>query len=215
MRFAVFAPYWGADEKRERNWRIVRRQFAVWGWDVTHSDLGQDRARARNEAARSCEWDVGLFCDADILLGSRQQGEAALFRAYTTGAYTVAYSTLHYLTEEGSEAVERGFSPENAAYDESVALTWECCFAVRRDVWDEVGGFDERFVGYGHQGTAFYYAASTLAGRARITGTAFHLAHDLVDRDAEPNFLANTELCERYRAASGSSTAMRGLLGKR
>lgn len=213
MNFAVFSPYWGSDRKRARNWRLVRHQFRTWGWPLYTAGL--PHVRPRNAAAAKTDWDVGLFIDADILLAQRSQAEAALFRAFTTGAYTVAYSNLRYLTEDGTRYVVDGHEPINADYEESVGLTWECCFAIRRDLWERVGGFDERIIGYGGPTTAFYYAASTLGGRERIPGTAFHLAHRPVNRSSEKHFSANMRIVERYREAVDNPKAMAEVLAER
>lgn len=220
MKAVILVPYRSDGAERERNWKIAKDRWkellpipTFYGNSETEEF---ERAHARNQAARLAgDWDVALFADADIILRSIQQAEAAIMRCYRTGAYTVAYSTLHYLTEDGTKYVSIEGSLSRADYDETVMHTWECCFAVRRDVWDEVGGFDERFSGYGGQGLSFYYAASTLAGRERIAGTAYHLAHKLVDRTQEPHFLENMELCARYQAAVDNQHAMRLILGER
>lgn len=220
MRAVILVPYRPDGPERARNWRIVQERWKKLLPIPTFygdADTPQfERAHARNEASRLAgDWDVALFADADIALRNVQQVEAAIMRCYRTGAYTVAYSTLRYLTEDGTKYVSIGGDLAKADYDETVMHTWECCFAVRRDVWDEVGGFDERFHGYGGQGIAFYYAASTLAGRERITGTAFHLAHELVDRSQDPHFLKNMEICARYQAAVDDPRAMRAVLEER
>lgn len=220
MRAVVLIPYRPAGFERMRNFKFVSRWWQGHGWPIVVGDSLTpqfERAQARNIAAREAgEWDVALFCDADIFLNRIDQAEAAILRCYRTGAYTVAYSHLHYLTEDGTRNVFRvGVDPTHFDWDEVVAHTWECCFAVRRDVWDEVGGFDERFLGYGGQVAAFFYAAGTLAGRERIYGSAYHLAHPLVNRDLESNFEANCRLADRYREAVDDPAAIREILRER
>jgi hypothetical protein len=217
MKAVILVPFKTDSGPRLRNWMHARSLWAELDLDIEEATTDPfERAASRNLAAANAgDWDVALFADADILLGSPDQADAAIMRCYRTGAYTVAYSHLRYLTEEGTESVVNGKAANFADTDESVGLTWECCFAVRRDIWDETGGFDERFRGWGGQVSAFFYAAATFGGRERIHGSAYHMAHPLVDRALEPHFQANCELAERYKAAVDDPAAMREILKER
>lgn len=223
MKAVILAPFRPGPE-RTRNWQIAHSFWSRLGLPVFTADTwGKEpfeRTVARNRAANLAgAWDVALFTDADIFLADISQAEAAIMRTYRTGAYTVAYTSLCYILEDRVEDVRKevthGHPPSYVDWEESVALTWECCFAVRRDTWDQIGGFDERFRGYGGQVAAFFYAYATFGGRERIPGTAYHLPHELVDRKTDPHFKANTKLAERYRAAVDDVDAMREILGER
>ena len=218
MKAVILVPFRTDNAEREANWNNVRENLAVVGIPIVEgNNTGRvfEGARARNIASdQAGHWDVALFCDADILV-PRQQIEAALARSYLTGAYVVAYSHLHYLTRRGTNQRLKGTYPNDCDSDEAVGLTWECAFAVRRDVWDQVGGFDERFCGYGGQVAAFFYAYATFGGRSRINGNAFHLDHPLVDRSKEAHFEENKQLAEHYRAAVDDIDAMREILRER
>lgn len=219
MNAAILVPYRTDSGPRARNWRYARSQWKKMGIPIYTGDAGAlafQRAAARNHAATLAgDWEVALFADADILLSSREQAEAAIMRAYLTGAYTVAYTELHYLTSRGTRETIAGDHPLACESDEVVTHTWECCFAVRRDFFDYVGGFDERFLGWGGQVAAFFYAYGTFAGRERISGQAFHMAHPLVDRTKDPHFSANWDLVERYRLAVDDKAAMNAMLEER
>jgi glycosyltransferase involved in cell wall biosynthesis len=218
MKAVILVPWRTDNGPRARSWANVRENLATVGVPIVEgNNIGRvfERARARNIAADNAgEWDVALFCDADIL-APRQCIEAALMRSYLTGAYVVVYSHLRYLTRQGTEERLNGRYPEECETDEETSLTWECAFAVRRDIWDEIGGFDERFRGWGHQVAAFFYAYATFGGRSRINGIAYHLDHPLVDRSLEPNFQANAERAERYKAAVDDPQGMRKILEER
>lgn len=220
MKAVILVPFRPDLGERSRNWSIARQYWARMDLPIfegNNSGRIFERARARNVAAANAgNWDVALFADADIVLDSREQAEAAIMRSYLTGAYTVAYSTMRHVTKAGTQAWEK--SPGlmgDPEWDEEVGLTWECCFAVRRDIFDEVGGFDERFRGYGSQVAAFFYAYATFGGRARIDGLAYHLNHELVDRSKEKHFEENQILAERYLAAVDNTRAMRKILEER
>jgi hypothetical protein len=220
MKSVILAPFRGDDAERTRNWSYAKEQWAKLALPIAVGDSRGShfgRAAALNTAAgRAGDWDVALVTDADIALGSTDQANAAIMRAYRTGAYTVAYSVLNYLSDLGTGQLILGDDPSDCSFDSpSIGLTWECCFAVRRDVWDEVGGFDERFDGYGGQGLAFYYAAATFGGRERIVGAAYHMSHPLVVREADPHFPDNVALVARYLEAADDPTAMREVLAGR
>lgn len=215
MKAVILVPYRSDGGIRQKLWENVYANLATVGIPICVGDnTGRtfERARARNVAAMNAgDWDVAFFCDADFL-APRSGIEAALMRSYITGAYVVAYSHLRYLSALGTKQRLEGEYPDFCHYAEETGHTWECAFAVRRDIWDTVGGFDERFKGYGGQVAAFFYAYATFGGRDRINGLAFHLDHPLVDRSKEKNFQANVELAERYKAAVDDIPAMREIL---
>lgn len=48
-------------------------------------------------------------------------------------------------------------------------LSWSCCIAVPRPVWDDLGGFDERFRGWGFEDMAFQSVVLGLYGAERVS----------------------------------------------
>ena len=215
MNVAVCVPYRPADEQRERNWRYVRDWWD--GWDVHTGDSGTEAfscGSSRNRAAEAAgDWDVAIFTDADVVLGDHAQAEAAVELAAKTGSFVVAYSVLHYLSPiQTRHVIEDGLPLASSSPTRSVGLTWINTFAIRRDLWDEVGGYDERFVGYGMEDIAFYHAAGTLGGAARNPGPLYHLDHPGRPEDTNP---ANWGLNNLYGYASGDVEAMRKVLAER
>ncbi|KUG58679.1 glycosyltransferase family 2 protein [Nesterenkonia jeotgali] len=75
------------------------------------------------------------------------------------------------------------------------ALFWSLSFAVRRDVWEHIGGFDEAYTGYGAEDTDFSWRARargvelTWVGGAR----AYHQHHPVSRPPVEhlPDILRN------------------------
>lgn len=220
MKAVILVPFRPDGAERDRNWDFARKVWHELGLPIFAVDSNQgpsfDGANARNIAAKTAgDWDVALYADADVVLESLDQADAAIMRCYRTGAYTVAYSHLSYMTAEGTtNAIERDFISPNDWVD-AIAMTWECCFAVRRDIFDQVGGFDEGFRGWGYQVQAFFYAYGTFGGRERIEGRLFHLDHPLVDRTREPHLDDNQQLAARYLSVVDDQAAMRDLLAER
>jgi hypothetical protein len=81
-----------------------------------------------------------------------------------------------------------------------------------RSTWENVGGVDPRFVGWGGEDIAFGWALDTLAGpHTNLGAPLYHLWHPLaVDRrKASPE---TDRLAGRYAEANGKPEAMRALI---
>ncbi len=79
-------------------------------------------------------------------------------------------------------------------------------YVIRRDVYERLGGQDERFRGWGGEDDAMSIKVAKLCTRVGIVrdGLAFHLHHP---RHAalpvtDPDYLRNVELLREYAAAS-------------
>lgn len=78
----------------------------------------------------------------------------------------------------------------------------------------DMGGFNERFEGWGYEDRGLVYAADTLIGpHHRISGAVFHLWHPESHETTEgqPNIEANRQLAEQMAAAQGNRELMREL----
>lgn len=95
--------------------------------------------------------------------------------------------------------------------------TYSGIFAVNTDLWDEVGGFDERFIGWGYEDWAFMWSCMTLGGIERAPGHCVHLWHPRKHEEeaGQPHYKDNEALFFRYRDAAGDPVAMRALLAER
>lgn len=84
---------------------------------------------------------------------------------------------------------------------------------VRRDAFEAVGGYDERFIGWGWEDTSLAAALWTMVGPAsRLYGEVYHLWHPL-----DPLRFSNKPnraLGRRYTTAMGDPEAMRAILGE-
>lgn len=75
------------------------------------------------------------------------------------------------------------------------SLFWSLSFAVRREVWERLGGFDEEFVGYGAEDTDFGWRARHAGVGLSWIGSAraYHQHHPVSDPPVEhvDDILAN------------------------
>lgn len=202
MRAVILVPWRPSTPERVTIWKHVRTELSKTGLPIFATDSPGEWSRsvALNRAAKR-NWDVAYVTDADKAVESPAQILHALATAYYTGRYTKAADILYYLDEHGDIGEE--------------VKTWEDQFAIRRDRWDELGGFDERFVGYGYQGIAFVAAASTLFGKASISGPGYHYEHPVDHKTRLEDLRMNQDLIRSYHQATDDPEAMRGVLCSR
>jgi hypothetical protein len=206
---------------RDVLWSFVRDCWLAAGFEpIEGYHEGTDRfnrSLAINRAARAAgAWSVAIVADADTFVTERQARHAV--ELALDGGLALAYDEWLSLNRDGTEAVLNGFPPSRAfvRWDKENAVS--SCLAVPRALFDEVGGFDCRFEGWGFEDRAFYLACSTLADLApqRVAGPAWHLWHP---RSSEKNprsgyYKANAALCGRYRDAAYDRGRMREVLAR-
>ncbi len=221
---------WRSDYgQRERVWRACATRWAAMFpagsvWLGTWPAQPFNRAAARNAAVAELtgnvpDWDVAVLSDADVMLADADQLHTAVNVARQTGRLVYAHTWQATLGRDATERVLAGEDPATLPRDDAEweQQTYSGVYAVPRPLWDTLGGFDERFTGWGCEDMAFMLGAKVFGGRvARTTGTVYHLHHDRPreEREGQPYYPANHALFERYQAASKSATAMREVLAR-
>ncbi len=223
------------DGHRDRLWRFCEdRWHTSLGWPIYEGlHTTTDRPEfclsvASNRAAAAAgDWDVAIYIGADWIAGTAEQITAAATLSLAVGQLVFAHDRTVVLNEamtthllDGREPVEDwplpavGARPSDLPYGVVHPNTFSGVLAVPRDLWQRVGGFDERFVGGGFEDLAFLDACSTMGGGfQRVEGAAiYHLWHpqNRAIREEQPFHGANQVLWERYRAARVSREAMTG-----
>ncbi len=189
---------------REAAWEQCRAHWERAGFEVVLGS-GSSRAASRNVAARGVplSQDVLLFADADTAVSPQQLVEAASL-ALEGDSLVLAFETLHRALRNAGSLTDllarpRGYRVVNVSNG---------VLAVSRRLWEEVGGFDERFVAWGGEDRAFLYACLALRGQEkalRVAGHAVHLWHPYDRTASRPSlaYRANVALALRYKAAAG------------
>jgi hypothetical protein len=195
---------------RDRNWRVASARWEQLGWPICQGFHNAEEgpysmAVASNRAAALEDWDVCLYVGADFVLADLDQARRAVERATKTGMLTFAHTFLTLLEEEETnEAARTGvFRGAGTRHPN----TFSGALAVPRSLWDKVGGFDERFVGWGWEDLAFWSACSAMGGSYdRVPGDMYHLWHprSWEENEGAPEHSANMVLGERYLAAKTS-----------
>src|SRR5699024_8181276 len=87
---------------------------------------------------------------------------------------------------------------------------------LRKKHFEAVGGFEERFRGWGGEDVAFYHAMNTLCGSAqRLKMNLFHLWHPPIKAKGNPDHRLNLQLAKRYRSLDGQPKRMRKIIAQR
>jgi hypothetical protein len=155
---------------------------------------GLPLAAARNLAAAQAGTDVLLFLDVDCI------PQAGLLAALETAMRTfdgLLCAEIRYLA--GDEArgdwdeflllrtalphPARDFPAAGLRLEANAGLFWSLAFAVHRRTFAALGGFDERFTGYGAEDTDFSFRARAAGVPLAFLGgaAAFHQHHDVYD----------------------------------
>lgn len=219
-RVVVLVPRRAGDPVRDRAWAWVRASWETLGWPIFeghHNDGVWSAAVARNTAARLAgEWDVAVVIDADITMFDFEPVRQAVRIAAQSGTFVRPHQRCWMLDEPASDVLLRtGVVPTSGA--ELIRLpAVGGIVVIPRRLWDTVGGYDERFRGWGFEDTAIALACRSLGGERRIAGDIYHLWHEHSrDHDpAKPEHQAARALFRRYEAARRPA-AMRALLAER
>ena len=203
MRIVALAPRRADNGRRDQLWKWARAQ---WPWEIFEGESPPgpfNRSAAINDAARRAgDWDIAAIIDADTVLPHRQLLEGAQLAA--RGRAVLPFTHYCLLGRRETDALLRGGElPATAAKTTIRANRWSGCVLVPRELWESVGGFDERFVGWGGEDIGFAAALLARGSVARIPGNLFHLwhAHSPERRSLTPEYLINAMLERRYVAA--------------
>jgi glycosyltransferase involved in cell wall biosynthesis len=226
------------DEYRERACKYILGALAIdWHEPDAEIIIGGiepfNRSAARNQAAKRADGDILVFVDADSFVPKHQIREA-LSLAEERG-WAFPYDHYCSMTEMGTENFIAGAAlPDPLSwgtdmfdrdYYEFIFPSKDTpepavggCVVVTRAAFETVGGYDERFIGWGEEDRAFMLALDTLVNAEhRVSGNIFHLWHEHPEEEcfAQPNFSDNRKLCNRYREACGNLQMMRELIAER
>ena len=228
---SIVVPWRPDGGQRDRLWAWCRRwwESELPGAEIVECDSGDElftRGRSLNIGAQKATGDLLILADADTVVSDVH---AAI--DLVDNGWVIAYEANRYyrLTEEETERWLKwapGFIEEPPRPDDlrmyrneyGPLTSWSGVLVMRRSSFATAGGFDPRFVGWGHEDFGFMEAMNTLVSPVwRSPGFAVQLwhFHDETQRFGQPNEPANRELVNRYGAASGNREAMLALVAER
>jgi len=222
VNVAILCPRRADGGHRDKLWDFAaarwRTEFPDWPIYEGHHDDGPfNRSAAINAAALNAgDWDVALIIDADVLCDP-QCVRSAVDLAAGTDRMVVAHDERIMLNRAGSDKVLAGYSGSWRARG-MVERVWtdsvSCAVAVSRSLWNLAGPFDEQFVGWGREDTAFRISCEVETGPiVKVCGETFHLWHPTSPEahKASPLRKANERRHQAYVAARWDREAVRAL----
>lgn len=177
------------------------------------------RSSARNDGVAKSTGEILAIADADTV-ANPEFLHSAFELAHELPwvfPYRVYYNlnskhTRHLLQVRNLGILER---PEVSQCEHAIPSVGGIFFLKRKDFL-EMGGYDERFVGWGYEDDAFYLAADTILGRHEtvVGGWVAHLWHlaSNNDRFGQPAIAVNRGLYDRYFGAYGNPEKMREVI---
>lgn len=236
MTVGVVIPFRSDDPHRLRlrGWCMARLSCQLRGLDhhiVISGDFAEtgpfNRARAVNHGVAVLDdCDVLVIADADVLVSTASlQLAVSIARK---GQWVIPYTDYCWVDEPGTDFILGGpvdvepvVAPSRVlkrftAQTEPVnRFGGSVCGVVvlPRSDFERVGGYDERFVGWGWEDTSLAAALWTMVGEPMRTPLeCFHLWHPLDPRRFRNH--RSRALGKRYTDAMGDPVAMGALLGE-
>lgn len=187
----VIIPFRSDDGPRERACTKVRLHLTEAGlrWILFPAEPWSPGA-ARNLGAELTSDDVLVFNDADTIVPAGQIREAVQAAGDEPGL-VYAY-TLYVRRDRSGRPVREIFGSPSLG-----------CAAISRESFEQVGGFDESYIGWGYEDCDFARRCSERWPLRRVEGVAWHLWHgdrrgDDAPEDSDPDDVrANLERWQR------------------
>lgn len=227
MKVAILAPWRPGSPDRQKLWDFSRTRWEQINpdWTIYEApgpiDGPFNRSAAINQAAALAgDWDVALIIDCDVI-ANPQAVRYGVELAHSAGQMVVTHDERVMLSKEGTPKVLAGETGSWRAPG-MVERIWHdsvsCSVAVARPLWDRIGGFDELFIGWGYEDSAFRIAAETLLGTPliRLSSELFHLWHPLSPETNKrsPTLAANRVRMDRYLEARWNTDAVQALISE-
>lgn len=218
---SVLIPYQPDGGPRDDAFRYVKQfyQRLLPEAEVCVGELKQElfsRSKAINKAASAATGRLFIIADGDIIYDPELMREA--MNQVREDRWVIPFSSITRMTRSNSQTVFE----QDAQWPIPVSLETKADQAryfvggvnvLSRAAFEAVGGYDERFVGWGGEDEAFAYSLDTLVGKhVRLEGNLLHFWHPFVGPSGNPKYEANYALYSAYKAALGNPDQMNRIL---
>lgn len=220
MTAAVCIPWRDSGEaERRAAFDLVKARWEHHGYPVCVGDSptpSMNRSIARNAVAAQADAEVLIFCDADTAPRDLAQVHLAVAHA---GAGGWAWTDIYW-------AMVRGWWPEtiHETWPVPADEEWKYRYTespggmqiVSRGTFEQIGGWDPAFRGWGYEDDAFGYAMTAVCGPGARLVDVVHLWHPTPrqSRFGQPHYKRNRKRAEQYRTAAAQGVdAVRALRG--
>ncbi len=173
-----------------------------------------NKAKLLNLGARHASRDILLMCDADMIISGEAlertiaviRKDLEFVRPYEHLIDLDANATGQYLSDEltpHSEPSLGDVAPsDRSQFGEQLCLAGGV-FAIRKNAYERLGGFDERFMGWGGEDNAFSDLVQRHVPTAAVYrgGVAWHLWHPRSNTTEHEHYQDNVALMTQLRSA--------------
>lgn len=203
MSLAVLAPYRADTAQRQRIQARTRELWSEQGIEVVYADDGLNGplfsyARAANRARQMTDAKVLIVYNVDALPLPAYALDSLEALLVGGTPWSVIFDGQQSFTPEQTEFILAG---QDAGPPRGLkAMGREALLAIRADVWDDLRGMDERFVGWGPEDLAWHRVLKTVHPDGNDI-PAYGLFQSLWHPDAPRNaFPDNDRLWKTYLA---------------
>ncbi|ANY71407.1 galactosyltransferase-related protein [Paenibacillus ihbetae] len=219
---SVLIPYQPDGGPRDEAFRYVKEFYRLLlpEAEVCVGDLPEherfSRSKAINKAAASATGNRFIIADGDLIYDPKKIREAV--RRLEDHEWIIPFTSITRLTLNNSQSILRTevcWPPkiELESHPQDARFFVGGLNLVTRKAFEAVGGYDERFVGWGGEDEAFAYSLDTIVGKhIRLDGNLLHFWHPFVGPEGNPNYESNYALYHRYKAVLGKPEEMRRLI---
>lgn len=182
-----------------------------------------NRSQGLNSAAKQATRDIFVICDGDVIVSPASISDAISCLKKYPWVIPFHHRKILNLSQKNTKKLLKSKPqwPLEIKIKDFEVETRDKNFAgklnvITRDNYFKVGGFDERFVGYGWEDNAFAYALTTICGLPkRLDWNIYHLWHPPVPSKGNPVWEKNKILGLQYKAAVGNQEQMFKLIRER
>ncbi|HEX7160534.1 MAG TPA: hypothetical protein VF223_04765 [Trebonia sp.] len=218
MRLSVLIPWRSDDPDRIRAWEFNRARWQALDVELCVADDGRTGRfsvpMAVNRARALASGDGLLLFGADHIPPSPEKLEWVRARLEAM-PWSGVYAETRAFSRRATQKIIDGRPPETLHTQSQLICVAEGVVAVRADVWDDVGGEDERFQGWGAEDSALRFALKTLYPEGTLAGegTLYALFHPPQPWDQLT--AANNQLFVEYQLAGAAGRLREFLKGAR
>ena len=197
---------------------IVEKDESGTGWDTFN------KSACINRGVRRSHGRFLLITDIDIILIKNK----VLSCLERLGKHSIAFpfDEIVFLTQDLTESVLKTKKSQRFPRVNSAGCKVKSkkgtqpggIYVISRKDYDQVGGHDERFVGWGSEDSAFIKTVTTMIDKPplRLSGVAFHLWHPVdPDRARKRDTSEKSTIIAEYFEANGDKVKMSEILKKR